>query len=324
MAGPFDITTTTNTIRLDDKRQAEVSFSAFNNSGRQIRGRAIIVPQNPASATPASGTPTSGTQPPTPNTRQWLTLVGDAEKDFPIASTLEYKVSIAVPPDAPPGTYPFRLDVVGVENPDELLSQGPSVTFEVPAPVVKKQAFPVWIPLVIIGALLLVGGVIAFLALRTTPNGPKSATATPTPTQLPLTGAARYVGDWVATKQSPLGVEELVIDRNPSGKKLFVEAFDLDSANKATKQGDGVGLFEDDPFVVAFTSGFFNHQFTITPNNDASALTVKHQRQVGQAPPTTATLTFEKKKLDLRTIDPGRVNELDRLLPSIPFATPGP
>ncbi len=84
MPNPFAITAATNTVRLDAKRQAETSFSVFNNSGRLIRGRARLVPQNQASET-------------------WLTLIGGAEKDFPIAGIQEYKVSIAVPPHLPLG-----------------------------------------------------------------------------------------------------------------------------------------------------------------------------------------------------------------------------
>ncbi|MDQ5824440.1 MAG: hypothetical protein M3441_09575, partial [Chloroflexota bacterium] len=115
MANPFNITAATNTIHLDDTRQAQTSFTAFNNSGRAMRGRALIVSENQASAT-------------------WITISDDAERDFPIAGTQQFTVQIAVPPGSSPGSYPFRMDVVGTENPDEEFSQGPSVTFEVPAP----------------------------------------------------------------------------------------------------------------------------------------------------------------------------------------------
>jgi hypothetical protein len=125
MANPFAITAATNTIRLNDTRQAQATFTVFNNSGRAMRGRARIVVQNPAS-------------------EKWVTLVGDAQKDFPVAGTDQYNVQISVPPGSPPGSYPFRLDVVGTENPDEQYSKGPSVTFEVVAAPVKK-ALPIWI-----------------------------------------------------------------------------------------------------------------------------------------------------------------------------------
>ncbi len=164
MANPFAITAAANSIRLDTKQQAQTSFTVYNSSGRALRGRARIVAQNPASET-------------------WITVVGDAEKDFPIAGTHQYNVDIAVPPGSAPGSYPFRLDVVGTENPDEEFSQGPTVTFEVAAQPVKKP-FPIWIPIAIaVVALLLVGGVIAFLVLRG--GGESTPGATPIPTPIP-------------------------------------------------------------------------------------------------------------------------------------------
>src|SRR5215210_583251 len=56
----FSITGATNTIRLSDQRQAETSFSVFNNSGRQLRGRARIVPLNsPPTAASTGAAPTA-------------------------------------------------------------------------------------------------------------------------------------------------------------------------------------------------------------------------------------------------------------------------
>src|ERR671932_286499 len=112
MPSSFAITTATNSLPLDPNRRSQASFTVSNIGGRAVRGRARIVPQNAAAA-------------------PWLTLAGDAERDFAIASTQQFAVQIAVPPTAPAGNYPFRLDMVGVENPDEDLTQGPTVTFVV-------------------------------------------------------------------------------------------------------------------------------------------------------------------------------------------------
>jgi hypothetical protein len=147
MTNPFTITAATNSLRLDGKRQAETTFTVYNSSGRNTRGRASLAPQNPASAS-------------------WITLVGEAERDFPIAGTQQYTVKIAPPPDAPAGNYPFRLDVLAVDNPDEDLAQGPSVTFEVPAPEPVGKKFPWWILIVALVVLVVVGGVIAFFIFR--------------------------------------------------------------------------------------------------------------------------------------------------------------
>ena len=57
MPNPFAITTTTNTVSLDDKRRNEVSFTVSNKHGGPIRGRAQLEPQAPTSA--AAGIPCS-------------------------------------------------------------------------------------------------------------------------------------------------------------------------------------------------------------------------------------------------------------------------
>jgi hypothetical protein len=173
MPSPFAITTTTNTVSLDDKRRNEVSFTVSNNHGGPIRGRAQLGPQAPASAA-------------------WLTLTGEAEQDFPTGGTEQYTVRIAVPADTPAGTYSFRLNMVGVENPDELFTQGPTVTFQVPEPEPKKP-FPWWIVIVVVGALALccalgVGGYFVATNLpdpTTTPSATPTRTPTPTRTLTP-------------------------------------------------------------------------------------------------------------------------------------------
>ncbi len=159
MANPFAITTTATAVPLDTGRQGRLSFTVSNTSGRPIRGRARLVPANPAAAS-------------------WLSLQGDAERDFPAAGTQQYTVQILVPPTGPAGSYPFRLDVVGVDNPDEELTQGPSVTFTVPEPAPPPKPFPWWI--VVVAAVLLlavIGGAVFFL----TQNKTQALTA---PTQL--------------------------------------------------------------------------------------------------------------------------------------------
>src|SRR5689334_11240358 len=115
MPGPFDITAATNTIRLNAQRRGEAAFTVFNNSGRALRGRALVVPASPAIA-------------------PWLTLDGTSERDFAVAATEQFTVQIAAPPDAAPGVYTFRLDALDVALPDEGLTTGPSVNFEVPVP----------------------------------------------------------------------------------------------------------------------------------------------------------------------------------------------
>lgn len=133
MSGPFAITTVTNTVCLDAQGRGEAAFTVFNASGRPIRGRARLVPAQPATAA-------------------WLTLVGEAERYFPVAGTQQYAVRIAPPPDARAGSHTFRLDMVGVENPDEQYTRGPTVTFEAPERL-QKRPFP-WLTLLIIAGIL--------------------------------------------------------------------------------------------------------------------------------------------------------------------------
>jgi hypothetical protein len=143
MPESFAITAATNSISLDANRRGETSFTVFNARGRPIRGRARLVPEN----TPAEG---------------WLSLEGEAERDFGIAEAHQFKTRITVPADASAGSYPFRLDMVGVENPDELYTQGPTVTFQVPEPAPKK-AFPWWILAAAAGAIVVIGIVLAII-----------------------------------------------------------------------------------------------------------------------------------------------------------------
>src|SRR5262245_16291829 len=109
MPSSFAVTTASNTVPLGDNRTSQVSFTVSNISSRPMRGRARVVPLNPTAA-------------------PWLSLLGEAERTLPASSTEQYAVQIKAPPTAPAGSYSFRLDMVGVENPDEDFVQGPSVS----------------------------------------------------------------------------------------------------------------------------------------------------------------------------------------------------
>ncbi len=150
MANIFAITAATNRVKLNSKRQAEVAFTISNAEERPMRGRAHILPEGEADSS-------------------WFTLDGEPEQTFAIAGTQQYTVQIEVPPDAPSGDYFFRLNMVGVENPDEDFAEGPSVSFAVPEPEEKKKPFPWWILLIIL-AVIIIGGAAAFLLTRGEPE----------------------------------------------------------------------------------------------------------------------------------------------------------
>ena len=113
MPAAFVITTATNTVLLGGDRVGAAAFTVTNQTGRAFRARSSLVALDPTQA-------------------GWLTLVGTAERDYPIGGTEQVSVGVAVPPEAAAGRYPFRLDVVSVVLPDEDWAQGPVVAFEVP------------------------------------------------------------------------------------------------------------------------------------------------------------------------------------------------
>jgi hypothetical protein len=181
MANPFSITAASNSVPLSDERTGQAAFTVFNASGRPIRGRALIVPEDPAA-------------------EQWLSLVGDAEHSFDIAGTQQFVVRIEVPPTVAAGNVRFRLDMVDVENPDENYSRGPTVAFQVPEPIAAPQPFPWWIAVVAAGVILLIGVAIVVggdilgrlddaqatqQAVAQTQTAAAMLTETPTPTTTP-------------------------------------------------------------------------------------------------------------------------------------------
>jgi hypothetical protein len=145
MARPFNVTAAADSVRLDAQGRGATTYTVSNISGRARRGRARLVPGDPAQGS-------------------WLSVEGEAERDFTADGTQQYVVKIAVPPGTPAGKFTFGLDVVSVENPDEEFTQGPKVAFEV-APPAKKKPFPWWI-IAVIAALLVVGGLVAWLLHR--------------------------------------------------------------------------------------------------------------------------------------------------------------
>jgi hypothetical protein len=150
MPSPFDITTATNTVTLDNKREGVAVFTVRNATRRRLRATARLT------TTPPEGA-------------QWLSLhppeSGDAaapyQRDFPIDSTQQLQVKIAVPATAAPGSYTLKLTLADEVNPDENFTTSPDVLFtvrEVPKP--EPKPFPVWIIPVIVIAVLVIGAII--------------------------------------------------------------------------------------------------------------------------------------------------------------------
>jgi hypothetical protein len=113
-AGPvFTVTTPSVSVQLSQNRIGEVPFTVTNVSDRKLRARARI--------TPGAGAPAG-----------WFSLAGDSEQDFEIGAARQFVVRVDPPLGAPAGTYTFRLDAVGIENPDDDYSEGPSCQVTVP------------------------------------------------------------------------------------------------------------------------------------------------------------------------------------------------
>ncbi len=110
MAG-FAITSPTNRVVLDRRREAQAAFTVINQTGHQVRAQTYIV---------AVGT----TDP------RWLSVVGKAERELLVDAAEPIFVEVAVPRDVSAGQYPFRLDVASVDMPNEEWGRGPVVIFE--------------------------------------------------------------------------------------------------------------------------------------------------------------------------------------------------
>ncbi len=82
---PFRITADPTHVVLDAQRQGEVALSVSNATGEPVRGHAKVVPTESHQA-------------------WWLSLEGDAERDFGPHQTLEFKVGVAPLAPAEQGT----------------------------------------------------------------------------------------------------------------------------------------------------------------------------------------------------------------------------
>lgn len=175
MTRSFAITTSTPSLKLDGSGKGEVTFTVSNALGRPVRGRASIEPEGGTRA-------------------EWLTLVGEAERDFAPDGTHQYSVRVAVPPGTPEAPYAFHLSQVNVANPDEEFAVGPSVGFQVARPLVpaRKKAFPWWAVALGAGVCLIV--LIAVLVGRHHRNAGIGGSGSADPhVSLRFNGAGSYV-----------------------------------------------------------------------------------------------------------------------------------
>jgi hypothetical protein len=107
-------------------------------------------------------------------------------------------VGVAVPLATPAGTYAMQGVAYSADrDPGESSATSKRVTLTVPAPA-PRRSIPWWIWLVVAGAVLLVGGVVAFLVLRDGDDGPLRNTRAPRITGLAEVGQQLTAdpGEW--------------------------------------------------------------------------------------------------------------------------------
>ena len=150
MAKVFAITTVTDKLKAETGNATTV-FTVTNTTSRPLRGIAKLKPLGNTEAS-------------------WLKIEGEAERDFPADGTHQFTVGFTKPkPSAlpqPAETFPFRLDAISAENPDEDFTEGPIVTVEIPEQKEETKKFKWWIAAIAAAILLIVGGVVLWLVLR--------------------------------------------------------------------------------------------------------------------------------------------------------------
>ncbi len=137
-------------LKLRAKQKATVTYTVSNLSGRNVRGRAVLKPDDPAVK------------------NKWVTLPPDAEKDYDATSSFRFPVTVDIPASAAPGKYTFRLDAVNAEITDEG-DTGPTASFEILA--TEKSKMPGWIiPVAAVVLLLIIGTVLFFVLHKPAPD----------------------------------------------------------------------------------------------------------------------------------------------------------
>jgi len=213
MASVFNITAASSAVRLDAQGQGEIAFTVSNASGRPLRGRVIVVPQDPSQ-------------------KGWLTLAGDLERDFPVGGVQQFTVRVAAPPGSKEGQYTFRLDAFSVKNPDEDYAQGATVAFTV-AKREKPKPFPWWI-LAVAALVLVVGGIVAWLVLRNTVEVPKITGKTLTQASSILAQSNLKVGNVTSVLAGNTSVDNVLSQTPAAGQKV--------AANSTVDVGVGVAI----------------------------------------------------------------------------------
>ncbi len=143
-ATPFAVTASPH-LTLAGDRTGRTSFTITNLTGRPVRAR--LTPRGSEGADDS-----------------WLAVDGPTEIPMGVAATVVVPLTVTVPEEAPAGQGTVQLAVVP-EDDTEKLVLGQAVSFVVPPPR-EKPKVP-WLIIAIVAALvLLVGGGVTYILLR--------------------------------------------------------------------------------------------------------------------------------------------------------------
>lgn len=117
--------------------QGEVTITVTNVSGRPIRGQVWL---NALGET----------------RKEWLTIVGETERDFGVDETHSFTVRIRVPAGTLEGTYTFRPVVASFKRPNEEFDEGQMIAFQLPK-VTEQGGFNWWPLIATAAAVVLIG-----------------------------------------------------------------------------------------------------------------------------------------------------------------------
>jgi len=135
----FSVTTPSVSVNLAENRIGEVPFTVTNVSNRKLRARVRITPDPSVPA-------------------DWFSVAGDSEQDFEVGAARQFVVRVDPPLGVRAGSYAFRLDAIGIENPDDDYSEGPSCQVTLAESAKPRLTTPRGYLTTILGALL--GGIV--------------------------------------------------------------------------------------------------------------------------------------------------------------------
>ena len=249
MPKPFVVTTETNEIKLSQKRKAEATFTVTNKTGAEIACRGELLADNPES-------------------KDWLSVKGEAERVLDEAGTEAYQVVIKVPQDAPEGDYTFRFRAVAVADTDDMYEESKTITFSVPPPVKK---IPWWIIAVVAGVLVVTGVILALVL------GGK--------TDVPGVAGYHYDDAQATIQAAGLEIVATVVEHSNEEPKDYIIAL-TPPADETVKSGSGVTLVvslgaEATPTPTPTSTPTPSPTYTPTPTSPPSSPVTVVEAMVG-------------------------------------------